>query len=80
VVSYIPPNGSYKHYKAHLESIADIYNNLQDHQLICVIGDFNLLFPVWSQDPEHHSSLPSNIHQPDEILFIDEIFSMGTIQ
>jgi len=30
VVSYIPPNGSYKLYKAHLENITDIYNNLQD--------------------------------------------------
>jgi len=80
VVSYIPPNGSYKLYKARLENITDIYNNLQDHQHICVIGDFNLSSLVWSQDPEHHSSLPSNKHQPHEILFIDDIFSMGLIQ
>jgi len=77
VVSYIPPNGSYKLYKDHLENITDIYNNLQDHQHICVIGDFNLSSLVWSHNPEHHSSLPSNIHQPHEILFIDGIFSMG---
>nr|XP_036677410.1 uncharacterized protein LOC118878515 [Drosophila suzukii] len=64
VVSYIPPNGSYKLYK---ENITDIYSNLQDHQHLCVIGDLNLSSLVWSQDPEHHSSLPSNIHQPHEI-------------
>jgi len=80
VVSYIPSNCSYKLYKAHLENITDIYNNLQDHQHICVIGDFNLSSLVWSQDPEHHSSLPSNIHQPYDILFIDDIFSMRLIQ
>jgi len=80
VVSYIPPNGSYKLYKTHLENITDIYNNLQNHQHICVIGDFNLSFLVWSQDPEHHSSLPSNIHQQHEILFIEDVFSMGLIQ
>jgi len=59
--------------KAHLENITDIYNNLQGHQHICVIGDFNLSSLVWSQDPEHHSSLPSNIHQPHEIHFIADI-------
>nr|XP_036675066.1 uncharacterized protein LOC118878038 isoform X1 [Drosophila suzukii] len=74
VVSYIPRNGSYKLYKDHLENITDFYNNLQDHHHICVIGDFNISSLVWSQDPEHHSSLPSNIHQPHEILFIDDIF------
>jgi len=44
VVSYIPHNGSYKLYKVHLENITDIYNNLQDHQHICVLGDLSLIF------------------------------------
>jgi len=52
VVSYILPNRLYKLYKAHLENITDIYNNLQDRQHICVIGDINLSSLVWSQDPE----------------------------
>jgi len=45
-----------------------------------VIGHFNLSSLVWSQDPEHYSSLPSSIHQPHEILFIDDIFSTNLIQ
>jgi len=48
VESYIQPNGSYKLYKACLENITDVYNNLQGHQLSCVIGDFNLSSLLWS--------------------------------
>jgi len=61
VGSYILPNGLYKLYKAHLENITDIYNNLQDHQHIFVIGDFNLLSLFTAK--QHTSTTRDSFHR-----------------
>jgi len=41
-VSYIPPSSSFDLYKAHVDNIAHLYQELEDGQYICVLGDFNL--------------------------------------
>lgn len=80
VVSYIPPSSSFELYKAHVDNIAHIQQNLEDSQYICVLGDFNLSSLVWVQDVDSSAMVPSNLHLPHEILVIDDLFSMGLVQ
>jgi len=72
-VSYTPPSSSFDLYKAHVDNIAHLYQELEDGQYICVLGDFNLSSLVWAHDVESSAMLPSNLHFPHEILVIDEL-------
>jgi len=79
-VSYIPPSSSFDLYKAHVDNIAHLYQELKDGQYICVLGDFNLSSLVWAHDLESSTMVSSNLHLPHEILVIDELLSMGLVQ
>jgi len=79
-VSYIPPRRSFDLYKAHVDNIAYLYQELEDSQYICVLGDFNLSSLVWTHDVEPSAMVPSNLHLPYEILVIVELLSMGLVQ
>jgi len=79
-VPYIPPSSSFDLYKAHVDNIAHLYQELEDGQYICVLGDFNLSSLVWAHDLESSAIVPSNLHLPHEIIVIDELLSMGLVQ
>jgi len=74
-VSYIPPAAVLI-----VDNIAHLYQELEDGQYICVLGDFNISSLVWAHDLESSTMVPSNLHLPHEILVIDELLSMGLVQ
>jgi len=57
-----------------------VYQEMEDGQYIYVLGDFNLSSLVWANDVESSAMVPSNLHLPYEISFIDELLSMGLVQ
>ncbi|XP_075158154.1 uncharacterized protein LOC142231432 [Haematobia irritans] len=80
ILSYVPPQSSYEVYKLHLLNVEFIMGSLQDHQTVCVLGDFNLGNIVWEFCETEKMLQPFNITTNIESFFVDTLYSLGLIQ
>lgn len=80
IVSYIPPLSGYELYKLHLSNIEYILSSLDDYQLPCVLGDFNLGSIVWELCEDEQILMPFNITNNIETYCCDKLYSLGLTQ
>ncbi|XP_036342375.1 uncharacterized protein LOC118751668 [Rhagoletis pomonella] len=74
-VSYIPPNGSEKLYRDHVDNVLDLSLANKEAQF-CILGDYNLSKIIWSCLLDDTVLIPSNVYCPSEIYLIDGFFSL----
>ncbi|XP_017126215.1 uncharacterized protein LOC108145337 [Drosophila elegans] len=53
------------------------YKDLDDNQYICTLDVFNLSSLLWAHDADASAMVPSNLHLHPEIIFIDDLLSIG---
>lgn len=80
IVSYIPPRSSYLLYKAHIHNCTLILNNLEDHQHVILLGDFNLPNLIWSFDYEESRLFPFNVNLDYEREVVDTLAQLDLRQ
>lgn len=81
-LAYIPPTSSAAIYKLHCDNINCFVSESKLHDIVCVLGDFNLPKIHWNMDNDHCESLllPSNVSSDEEQVFIDSMQALNLHQ
>lgn len=79
--AYVPPLSSAEVYGLHCANVDYFLSECSIHDIICVLGDFNLPGLCWCTDEDDTTSVfPSNVTSEVEQIFIDTMLSFNLHQ
>lgn len=77
---YIRPNTRPDIYTKHVESVEQIQNQANAHDVIVCIGDYNLKDLIWRFDEDVLGYLPTNVSTEQEIALVEPMLTAGLHQ
>nr|XP_029720548.1 uncharacterized protein LOC115262289 [Aedes albopictus] len=77
---YLPPNTDPTDYQRHVTCVSNICNQMNDHDKIIVIGDYNLPRLHWDFDDDIGCFIPTNASSEQETSLVETILASGLLQ
>lgn len=77
---YIRPNSHPDIYTKHVESVDQVLKEVNAHDIILCLGDYNLPNLTWRFDEDLSGFLPTNVSTEQEIALVEPMLSTGLYQ
>lgn len=77
---YLRPNSSADLYLAHSAAIDTISDQLDDSDVVIVLGDYNLPYLTWQLDEDLNGYIPINASSEQELALTESLLAYGLLQ